>query len=124
MFTTLFQIAKNTFRESLREPIYLLILLSALVLILIYPVFTLFVFFGQEKLVIDSSMATMMVFGWGLAIMISSYAISREIDNGTAPHYYDKLRGGNFLNLPPCAVTAKYDTIYIHSTTLKSKQQQ
>ena len=84
MFTTLFQIAKNTFRESLREPIYLLILLSALVLILIYPVFTLFVFFGQEKLVIDSSMATMMVFGWGLAIMISSYAISREIDNGTA----------------------------------------
>ncbi|MBQ4479789.1 MAG: ABC transporter permease [Victivallales bacterium] len=84
MFTTLFQIAKNTFRESLREPIYLLILLSALILILIYPVFTLFVFFGQEKLVIDSSMATMMVFGWGLAIMISSYAISREIDNGTA----------------------------------------
>lgn len=84
MFTTLFQIAKNTFRESLREPIYLLILISALVLIFLYPVFTLFVFFGQEKLVIDSSMATMMVFGWGLAIMISSYAISREIDNGTA----------------------------------------
>lgn len=85
MFTTLLQIAKNTFRESLREPIYLLIVLSALVLIGLLPVAaTLYVFSAQEKLVIDSSMAIMMVFGWGLAIMISSYTISREIDNGTA----------------------------------------
>ncbi len=84
MFTTLYQIAKNTFRESLREPIFLLILISALVLIGFYPILTLFVFNAQEKLVIDSAMATMMVLGWGLAIMLSSYAISREIDNGTA----------------------------------------
>ena len=68
----------------MREPIFLLILLSALVLIGLYPIFTIFVFFAQEKLVVDSSIATMMVFGWGLAIMISSYAISREIDNGMA----------------------------------------
>ena len=84
MFSTLYQIAKNTFRESLREPIFLLVLVSALVLIGVYPSFTLFVFNAHEKLIVDSAMATMMVFGWGLAIMISSYAISREIDNGTA----------------------------------------
>jgi len=84
MFTTLFQIAKNTFRESLREPIFLLMLVAALTLIGFYPILTLFVFNAQEKLVIDSAMATMMVLGWGLAIMLSSYAISREIDNGTA----------------------------------------
>ncbi len=84
MFTSLFQIAKNTFRESLREPIYLLITLVAMCLIGLFPIFSLFVFSAQEKLVIDSAMATMMVFGWGLAILISSYAISREIDNGTA----------------------------------------
>ncbi len=84
MFTTLLQIAKNTFRESLREPIYLLMMISALVLIGFFPVLTLYVFWAQEKMVIDSSMAVMMVFGWGLAIMLSSYTISREIDNGTA----------------------------------------
>ena len=84
MFTSLFQIAKNTFRESLREPIYLLITLVTLCLIGLFPIFSLFVFSAQEKLVIDSAMATTMVFGWGLAILISSYAISREIDNGTA----------------------------------------
>ena len=84
MFTSLYQIAKNTFRESLREPIFLLVLLSALVLIGLYPILTLFVFFAQEKLVVDSSIATMMVFGWGLAIMIASNSLSREIDNGMA----------------------------------------
>ncbi len=84
MFTALYQIAKNTFRESLREPIFLLVVLVALSLIGLFPIFSLFVFSAQEKLVIDSAMATTMVFGWGLAILISSYAISREIDNGTA----------------------------------------
>lgn len=84
MFGSFYQIAKNTFRESLREPIFLLVLLSALTLIGLFPVFSMFVFSAQEKLVTDSAMATTMIFGWGLAILISSYAISREIDNGTA----------------------------------------
>ncbi|MDY0176482.1 MAG: ABC transporter permease subunit [Lentisphaeria bacterium] len=84
MFSILFQIGKNTLRESLREPIYLLISLVTLCMIGLFPIFSLFVFSAQEKLVMDSAMATMMLFGWGLAILISSYAISREIDNGTA----------------------------------------
>lgn len=83
MFTALYQIAKNTFRESLREPIYLLVLLSSLCLIGLFPVFSMFVFRAQEKLVIDSAMATTMIFGWVIAVLIASYAISREIDNGT-----------------------------------------
>ena len=84
MFTALYQIAKNTFRESLREPIYLLVLLSALCMIGLFPVFSMFVFRAQEKLVVDSAMATTMIFGWVIAVLIASYAISREIDNGTA----------------------------------------
>jgi hypothetical protein len=84
VFSSLYQIAKNTFRETLREPIYLLVLLAALVLIGTYPLMTLFVFREQIKLVIDSAMATMMVFGWLLAVLSSSHAIAREIENGTA----------------------------------------
>ena len=49
-----------------------------------FPVCTMFVFNGQEKLVIDSAMATTMVFGWIIAVLIASYTISREIENGTA----------------------------------------
>ncbi len=84
MFTALYQIAKNTFRESLREPIFLLVLLSAMCMIGMFPVFSMFVFRAQEKLVVDSAMATTMIFGWVIAVLIASYAISREIDNGTA----------------------------------------
>ncbi|MBQ6471239.1 MAG: ABC transporter permease [Victivallales bacterium] len=84
MFTALYQVAKNTFRESLREPIYLLVLLSALVLIGLFPICTMFVFRAEQRLVVDSAMATTMLFGWGVAVLISSYAISREIENGTA----------------------------------------
>ena len=84
MLTSLYQIAKNTFRESLREPIYLLLLLTALCLIGIFPVFTMFVFREQIKLVVDSAMATTMVIGWLMAVLSASHAISREIENGTA----------------------------------------
>lgn len=84
MLISLYQIARNTFRESLREPIYLLLLLTALSLIGIFPIFTMFVFREQVKLVVDSAMATTMVIGWLIAVLTASHAISREIENGTA----------------------------------------
>jgi len=84
MFSPLYHIAKNTFRENLREPIFLLVLLSALVLIGILPAFTLFVFREQVKLVVDSAMATMMFFGWVLAVLCATHAINQEIRTGTA----------------------------------------
>ncbi|MBT7298678.1 MAG: ABC transporter permease [Victivallales bacterium] len=84
MFSSVYQISKNTFRETLREPIFLLVLLAALALIGVFPLMTLFVFREQVKLVIDSAMATMLVFGWLVAVLSSSHAIAREIGNGTA----------------------------------------
>jgi ABC-type transport system involved in multi-copper enzyme maturation permease subunit len=90
----LFQIAKNTFRECLREPVYLLNLLSTLVLIgILPPLATLFVFRNndltvrieeQTKMITDSGMAAMLVAGWVAAVLAASHAISREIANGTA----------------------------------------
>jgi hypothetical protein len=90
----LFQIAKNTFRECLREPVYLLNLLSTLVLVgILPPLATLFVFRNndftsnvaeQTKMITDSGMAAMLVAGWLAAVLAASHAISREIANGTA----------------------------------------
>ncbi len=84
MLRVVYHIARNTFRENLREPIYLLVLLTALSLIGILPAFTLFVFREQVKLVVDSALATMLFFGWILAVLSASHAISEEIDSGTA----------------------------------------
>ncbi len=78
-----FQIARNTFRESIREPIFFILLLTALVLIGLFPFASMFVFSEQMKLVVDSSMATSMVFGLFAAILCASHTVSREMRNGT-----------------------------------------
>jgi len=79
----LFKIAVNAFRESLREPVYFLMLLSALVLIGHYPSAAIFVFSEQMKLVVDSSMATGLIFSLVVAVLCASYTIAREMRNGT-----------------------------------------
>ena len=79
-----YYIAKNTFRESLREPIFFILLVTALVLIGHFPSMSLFVFREQIKLVIDSAMATTLVFGLFAAVLCASHTVSREMRNGTA----------------------------------------
>ncbi|MFA7230196.1 MAG: ABC transporter permease subunit [Victivallaceae bacterium] len=78
-----FQIAKNTFKESTREPIFFILLVTALALIGHFPSMSLFVFSEQIKLVVDSSMATTMVFGLFAAVLCASHTVSREMRNGT-----------------------------------------
>lgn len=84
MIAALFQIAKNTFRETAREPIFLLILLASLAMIGLLPTMTLFVFREQVKMVVDSAMATMLLGGWVLAVISAGHAITQEIESGTA----------------------------------------
>lgn len=79
----LYRIAVNTFRESIREPVYFLMLLVSLLLIGHYPWMTIFVFFEQLKLVVDSSMATTMLFGLTVSVLCASYTVAREMRNGT-----------------------------------------
>jgi len=78
-----YQIARNTFRESLREPIFFILLVSALVLIGLFPSMSLFVFREQIKLVVDSAMATSLVFGLVAAVLSASHTVAREMRNGT-----------------------------------------
>ena len=79
----LFKIAVNAFRESLREPVYALMLLAALLLIAHYPSMSIFVFSEQLKLVVDSSMATGLLFGLVIAVLCASNTVAREMRNGT-----------------------------------------
>ena len=79
----LYRIAVNSFRESIREPVYFLMLLVALLLIGHYPWMTLFVFFEQLKMVVDSSMATTLLFSLAASVLAASHTVSREMNNGT-----------------------------------------
>lgn len=78
-----YHVARNTFRECLREPIYYVLLVTAVFLIGLFPSLALFVFYEQIKLVVDSSMATTLVFGLLAAVLCASNTISRETRDGT-----------------------------------------
>ncbi len=78
-----FQLAHNTFKECLRGSVYFLILATALVMIGIFPSLTMFVFQNPLKLVIDSCMATTMLFGLFTAVLCAGHTINREMKNGT-----------------------------------------
>ncbi len=81
--SSFYHIAKNTLTESVREPIFGVLLITALVLIGHFPSMALFVFSEQLKLVVDSSMATTLLFGLFAAVLCSSHTVSREMRNGT-----------------------------------------
>ncbi len=78
-----YHVARNTLRECLREPIYYVLLVTAVFLIGLFPSLALFVFYEQIKLVIDSSMATTLVFGLLAAVLCASNTIARETRDGT-----------------------------------------
>ena len=80
---TIYRLARNAFIECIREPIYLLMLISAMVLIGLFPTAALFVFREQLKFVIDSAMATTLVFSLIVVVICSAHTISMEMKNGT-----------------------------------------
>ena len=80
---TLFSLSRNTFRESLRDPLFAILLLSALVLIGLFPTMTLFAFRSEMKFVIDSSMSATFTLGLIAAVLCSSNSLNREMRNGT-----------------------------------------
>ena len=80
---TFFRLSMNACRECLREPVYYLMLVAALIMIGLFPYFSMFVFRQQIRLVCDSSMATTMLFGLFAAVLCSARTISREMKNGT-----------------------------------------
>lgn len=79
-----FHIARNTFRECLRQPIFLILLLAACTLIGTLPGATLFVFREQVKLVTDSGMATTLLFGLIASVLCAGHTVGAELRAGTA----------------------------------------
>lgn len=93
-----FYVARNTFRECLREPIFYVLLSTALAVIGTFPSMSMFVFRKQIKMVVDSSMATTLVLGLVVAVLCASHTVTREMKNGTVLLLLSKpVRRWNFI---------------------------
>jgi len=78
-----YKLARNTFVECVREPVYFLMLVCALCINGLFPTAAMFVFREQIKFVVDSVMATSLIFSLVVAVICSAHTISREMRNGT-----------------------------------------
>lgn len=91
MPTVLFTITRNTFIESVRQPIYLLLLALALFAMVFTTWSTGFSMgytdsaevSGDDKMLLDVGLATLFLAGTLMAAFIASSAVSREVENKT-----------------------------------------
>ena len=76
-------IAANTFVESVRQPVYAVILLCAIALVVVSPYITMFTLMNSAKFMTDMGLATVMLAGLLLAAFSASSVISQEIEDRT-----------------------------------------
>ena len=79
----LFTIAKNTFIETLRQPVYAVIIAAALFLFFISPSLTMYTMSDDNKLLREIGLSTLFLASLFIAIFSASGAVAEEIENKT-----------------------------------------
>jgi ABC-type transport system involved in multi-copper enzyme maturation permease subunit len=78
-----FTIAKNTFTETLRQPVYAVILAAALLLFFISPSLTMYTMSDDNKLLREIGLSTLFLTCLFIAIFSASGAVAEEIESKT-----------------------------------------
>jgi len=79
----LFTIAKNTFTETLRQPVYAIIIAAALLLFFISPSLTMYTMSDDNKLLREIGLSTLFLASLFIAIFSASGAVAEEIETKT-----------------------------------------
>ena len=83
MLLKLASIAKNTFVETLRQPVYAIIIISALLMFFISPSLAMCTIDDDNKLLRELGLSTLFLSGLFIAIFAASAAVTEEIDRKT-----------------------------------------
>jgi len=76
-------IIRNTFFESIRQPIVFILLIVATLLLIVANLTATFTMEDDQKMLIDIGLATVFLFGALLAAFIATNVLTREIENRT-----------------------------------------
>jgi hypothetical protein len=79
----LYTIAKNTFIEILRQPIYAIIVVTALFLLFISPSLAMYTMSDDNKLLREIGLSTLFLASLFIAIFSASGAVAQEMENKT-----------------------------------------
>lgn len=83
MFEQTFAIIRNTFFESIRQPIVLVVLVIATIAIVLSNPLAAFTMEDDNRMLVDMGLATVFLCGTLLASLIATSVLTREIDNKT-----------------------------------------
>lgn len=116
MFEQLLAIIRNTFFESIRQPVVLVVLLVATLLLVISNPLAAFTMEDDQRMLVDIGLATIFVAGAMLAALVATGVLTREIENKTALTVISKPVGrplfviGKFLGVAGALMLA---TLYL-----------
>ena len=83
MLSQILTIARNAFFESIRQPIVLVLVLAATLLLLLASPLSAFTLDNDQRMLIDIGLATVFMIGMLLAIFVASNVLGQEIRNKT-----------------------------------------
>ena len=83
MLHKLLTIAKNTFTETIRQPVYAIIIVAASLMFLLSPSLTMYTMGDDNKLLRELSLSTLFLSGLFIAIFSASGAVAEEIERKT-----------------------------------------
>jgi hypothetical protein len=114
MFYKLFSIAKNTFIETIRQPVYAVIVAAAVLLFFISPSLSMYTMEDDNKLLRELGLSTLFIAGLFIATFSASAAITEEIETKTIlttlskpiPRYIFIL--GKFIGVIAAVILAHY----------------
>ncbi len=110
----LFTIAKNTFIETLRQPVYAIIIVAALFLFFLSPSLTMYTMSDDNKLLRELGLSTLFLTSLFIAIFSASGAVAKEIENKTITTVLSKpvqrpiFIAAKFLGVAAAVVLAHY----------------
>jgi ABC-2 type transport system permease protein len=81
--TKLFTITKNTFIETIRQPVYAIIIIAALLLFFVSPSISMYSMDDDNKLLRELGLSTLFIASLFIAIFSASGAVAEEIENKT-----------------------------------------
>ncbi|MBN2375671.1 MAG: hypothetical protein JXD22_04680 [Sedimentisphaerales bacterium] len=109
-----FAIITNTFTETLRQPIFGIMVISTILVLILCPSLAMFTLEDDNQLLKDIGLSTIMLAGMLLAVFAATSVVSEEIENKTALTVISKTVGrgmfvlGKFIGIVGAVILAEY----------------
>ena len=118
-------VALNTFVETIRQPLFGVVLLATALLLVLNVALALFTLDDDNKLLLDLGLSTLLLSGLFLSVFSAAGVLSREIENKTVLTVISKPIGrplfliGKFAGLATAVLLAFYVTFLVFVLTVR-----